>query len=132
MPTLRLVVNMLGVGLVGAEWTACVSVGDKHRVVPIISILSLVQDIQRPPTFFLALAAGQVGTQVADAGGACHSIPPLRQGRALRALRGLDPLGLRHLTVGNRVERSVQDDGSQPLRVDAHNGACMQTFTMGR
>ena len=46
------------------------------------------------------LAAGQVGTQVADVGRACMRIPPLRQGQAaLRCCAACDALGLRRVFI---------------------------------
>ncbi len=46
-------------------------------------------------------AAGQVGKKLADTGRAWMRLPPLRQGQALRAWRGRDPLGLRCLLPVN-------------------------------
>ncbi len=51
-------------------------------LVPIINFLIVGKGVG-------ALATGQVGKQVADAGRACMRSPPLRHGSTLRALRGL-------------------------------------------
>ena len=69
-------------------------------LIPIINLLIVGKSVG-------ALATRQVGKRVADAGGACRGSPPLRQGYTLRALRGLDPLGLRHVFMGRLMKGSA-------------------------
>ena len=59
-----------------------------------------------------SLAAEQVGKLLADVGEACRGIPPLRQGSTLRALRGLDALGLRRVFHGRLVQGSGRSNES--------------------
>ncbi len=98
------------------------STEDKHGVRPIRIILPSIQHLQRPAVF-LARAAGQVGTQVADTRGACRGIPPLRQGQAAaRCCAAYDALGLRHLFMVKEAwqwvgGRRLGDAGYRP-------GAC--------
>ena len=51
--------------------------------------------VPSPRLFLGALAARQVGKGACRRRDSVDRIPPLRQGHALRALRGLDPLVLR-------------------------------------
>ncbi len=87
-------------------------------VIPIL-ILFVVDPTQAAShRFFLALAAGQVGKQVADEGGACGCIPPLCQGRAaVRCCAAGDALGLRQMfRVGEVRNRACRTGAASTAR----------------
>jgi hypothetical protein len=72
-------------------------------------------------------AAGQVGTPIADAGGACLRIPPLRQARAASPCCAAgDALGLGHwLIVKECSAERGQDDGGQTRATARVHGVTM-------